>query len=129
MVTYLDKTRECALTSFHVVFKKAEELFQDIGSSHDTIIVPQVCRRQTQRANVLFQTAETYYRRSVYVPFLDQVSTELHNWFGDDTIPVGFNIKHLLSGADEVVAALLEVIKVYEVGIDALSLVKAEADR
>ncbi len=129
VVTYLKKAREEALTSFHDVFKKAEELLQEIGSSHETIPVPRVCGRQTQRANVPFQTAEEYYRRAVYVPFLDQVVTELQSRFGDDTIPVGFNIRHLLSGADGDIAALVEAAKVYEVDIEALSLVKAEAER
>ena len=53
--------------------------------------------------------------------------TELQSRFGDDTIPVGFNIRHLLSGADGDVASVLEAAKEYEADIEALSLVKAEA--
>ena len=67
VVTYLNNAREESLTSFHDVFKKAEELLQEIGSSHENIHVPQLCGRQTQRANVPFQIAEEYYRRAVYV--------------------------------------------------------------
>lgn len=128
MVTYLKKAREEALTSFHDVFKKAEELLQEIGSSHETIPVSRVCGCQTQRASVPFQTAEEYYRRAVYIPFLDQVVTELQCRFGDDTIPVGFNIRHLI-GADEDIAALEEAAKIYKADIEALSFVKAEAER
>ncbi|XP_076036368.1 52 kDa repressor of the inhibitor of the protein kinase-like [Oratosquilla oratoria] len=129
VVTHLNKTREGALTSFQDIFKKAEGLLQEIGSSHDTIPVSRVCKRQTQRANLPFQTAEKYYRRSVCVPFLDHVLTELQTRFGNDTIPVGFKIKNLLSSADGDVAAVLEAAKVYEADIETLSLVKAEAER
>ena len=126
--THLNKVRQCALTSFHDVFQKAEELLLEIGSAHDTIPVPRVCKRQTQRADVIFQTAEENYRRSVYVPFIDQVIAELQSRFGDN-VPIGLNIKHLLSSTDNDLTALMEAAKVYEADIESLSFVKAEVER
>ena len=54
---------------------------------------------------------------------------ELQSRFGDDTIPVGFNIGHFFSGTNGDIYSLVEAAKVYEADIEALSFVKAEAER
>ena len=50
-----------------------------------TIEPPRVSaqRRQNQRANVPFDTAEEYYRRAVYCPFLDDLIEQLNSRFSE----------------------------------------------
>ena len=73
---------------FHAAFKRAKDLLIEVDSVHDDVSVPRVRARQTQRANVPAATADEYYRRSVYVPFLDQVIDELKSRFDDSPVPV-----------------------------------------
>ena len=43
--------------------------------------VPRTCQRQTQRSNVSAETPKEYWRRSVFLPFLDPLLTELSSRF------------------------------------------------
>ena len=127
--TIFSKFRADAENHFHDVFMKAEELLVEVGSSHNTIPVPRLCGRQTQRSNVPCESAEEYYRRAVYIPFVDHVLAELKSRFGDDTVPVALQLKQLLKGPEMDVAAVLEAAKLYELDVESLTLVKAEAER
>lgn len=126
------KFREDAKRYFHDAFVKAENLLVEVGSSHDTISVPRLCRRQTQRSNIPHENSEEYYRRVVYIPFLDHVLTELRSRFGDDTIPVALQLNHLTKGSKASrtdVASILQAAKLYERDVESLQLVKAEVER
>lgn len=88
---------------------------------------PQVVSQCTECLATSPTSPREYYRLSAqYILFIDQVLTELQSRFGDNNVPIGFNIKHLLSSADRDLAALMEAAKVYEADIKALSLVKAD---
>ncbi|XP_049811906.1 52 kDa repressor of the inhibitor of the protein kinase-like [Schistocerca nitens] len=58
-------------SEFLVLFEQAKQM-----SSSD-ITVPRTTGRQTQRSNVPGETAEMYYRRHVFYPFIEHVITEL----------------------------------------------------
>ena len=62
--------------------KSAEELGVDHGVLRGVDIVKlQTCGRQTQRSNVSSADVSEYFRKSVTVPFLDHLLTELNNRF------------------------------------------------
>ena len=90
--------RADAKKHFHAVFKRAKDFHVEVDSVHDDAPVPRVCARQTQRANISTANAEEYSRRSVYVPFLDQVIGELKSQFGDFTVPVALQLNELFKG-------------------------------
>lgn len=58
-------------SQFEILFKQAQQM-----SSSD-IVVPRMTGRQTQRSNIPAETAEIYYRRNVFYPFIDHVTTEI----------------------------------------------------
>jgi hypothetical protein len=122
-------SRENAEAEFKDLFGKAQGLLEEVGSSHETIPVPRVCARQTQRGNVPFDTAEEYYRRSVFIPFVDEVIAELRSRFEDASVPRAYHISELLKGADMSVPSFLDAAALYEGDTDCFSLLKAEVKR
>ena len=48
-----------------------------VGSSHHAIPTPRACGRQTHRDNIPFESAEEYYRRLVFLLFIEEVLSEL----------------------------------------------------
>ena len=42
-------------------------------AGEDGIIMPRVCGRQTSRSNVQASSPEEYWRRTIFVPFLDHL--------------------------------------------------------
>ncbi|CAH1985723.1 unnamed protein product, partial [Acanthoscelides obtectus] len=58
-------------SQFAILFEQAQQM-----SSGD-IVVPRITRRQTLRNNIAAETAEIYYRRNVFYPFIDHVIAEL----------------------------------------------------
>ena len=66
--------------------KAFEEPFEDMQAmarlaGADGLSIPRRCGRQTQRSNVEATTAEEYWRRTVFVPFLDHLLAELSDRF------------------------------------------------
>ncbi|CAH1968929.1 unnamed protein product [Acanthoscelides obtectus] len=58
-------------SQFAILFEQAQQM-----SSGD-IVVPRITGRQTLRNNIAAETAEIYYRRNVFYPFIDHVIAEL----------------------------------------------------
>ena len=60
--------------------------FSEIKSFADNLNIPvgtpRISSRQVHRANVPADSPETYYRRSVMIPFLDHITTQLQARFG-----------------------------------------------
>ena len=46
------------------------------------ITTPRHCKRQTMRGNILGNNPEEYFKRNVFIPFLDNAITELTDRFG-----------------------------------------------
>ena len=66
--------------------KAFEEPFEDMQAmtplaGADGLSIPRRCGRQTQRSNVEATTAEEYWRRTVFVPYLDHLLAELSDRF------------------------------------------------
>ena len=49
--------------------------------SREELVIPRLCRRQTQRVNVHVETPEAYWRIAMFLPFLDGLLTELNTRF------------------------------------------------
>ena len=43
--------------------------------------MPRICGRQTQRSNVMASDLESYYRRSIFIPFIDDLVGQLQARF------------------------------------------------
>jgi hypothetical protein len=80
VTTELQKVRDIADKSFVAIYSKAEAMAQLAGVS---ITVPRRCcgGRQTMRSNVEADNAAMYYCRSIFIPFLDDLVSQLHNRF------------------------------------------------
>ena len=55
------------------------------ASADTTITVPRTVSRQTLRDNVEHENAEQYYRRTVFIPFLDRLVQQLKDRFQGKT--------------------------------------------
>ena len=79
LVEELTRLREDADSQFKLLFNEAQQL---ASNNSVEIKLPRVTQRQTQRANPdVAHDVETYYRVSVYIPFLDAFITSLNERF------------------------------------------------
>ena len=74
----LQDIRSNAEKEFSSVFQTITEMAHVIGKEPG---IPRTCVRQTQRVNVEGQTPEGYWRVAVFVPFLDNLLTQLNTRF------------------------------------------------
>lgn len=72
----LNKMRENAQTNFQKIFLNASNFSNEIG---EEIKVPRIVGIQRHRANYDQQSPEDYYRLSIFIPFLDNFITQLHD--------------------------------------------------
>lgn len=75
----LKKIRSQDAKEFSIIFKDVEKMATVAGCD---IEVPRRCRRQTLRNNVEANTAVDYYRRAIFIPFLDNLISEMGSRFG-----------------------------------------------
>ena len=64
---------------FHSWFSEIKSFADDFNVPVST---PRISSRQVHRVNVTADSPETYYRRSVMIPFLDHIMTQLQARFG-----------------------------------------------
>lgn len=76
--TELKRLRENSEEKFHVLFSDAQELAKQVGGQ---IVMPRITNRQTFRANYNTDSAEEYYRLSIFIPFLDHFIIHLQDRF------------------------------------------------
>lgn len=75
----LQRVRDIAEETFCAVYSKAEAMASTAGVS---ITLPRRCAgRQTMRSNVEADNTAMYYRRSIFIPFLDDLVSQLHTRF------------------------------------------------
>ena len=70
----LNEKREKAEAVFKRWYSNAVELSSDLGTEPS---VPRTASRQQHRANAPHDTPEEYYRRNLFVPFLDHITQEM----------------------------------------------------
>ena len=74
----LDFIRLTQVTEFKAIFQKCELM---ANFSDASIAVPRTVQRQTMCSNVEHNSPEEYFRRSIFLPFLDGLLQELHDRF------------------------------------------------
>lgn len=72
--TLLVNMRENAETKFHEIFIAAENLSHEIG---EEIQIPRVTRFQRYRENYESSSPEEYYRRAIFIPFVEHFINQL----------------------------------------------------
>ena len=111
---------------FGELYSEAERL----ANKHDIEMkMPRTCGRQTQRSNVPADSLESYYRRSVAIPFLDHLISSMEERFGSD-VERAFGIAELLP--DLVVNAernFEELLIFHNDDLPKSQLLKAKAER
>ena len=117
-----EEYREDSKEHFGRIFHRVEDLLGEVGSAHEKVTAPRTCSRLTQRSNVEADSPEEYFRRSVFLPFLDFVIAELDRRFGDDSVPIMFNAAELMKGGNMDTEKYLEAT-------DKRELARAEAER
>ena len=78
----LSDIRSNQVNEFQEIFKKCETM---ANLSNVAITVPRIVQRQTLRANFDHYTPEKYYRRSIFIPFVDCLLQQLHDRFQGKT--------------------------------------------
>lgn len=80
VVAVLESRRQSAEDSFSTIWKQAGEL-ADVSETE--LKCPRTAARQTNRSNVSADSPEEYFRRTIYIPFVDHVISDLHDRFDD----------------------------------------------
>jgi hypothetical protein len=125
---FFEEMRRNAEFHFNGIYKKAEQLLQEIGGEAKGMKMPRVCSRQTHRSNIVAETAEAYYRRAVFLPFIEQVIAELKFRFSEN-MPHALGVQELLKGENADAGAILKAAQVYEKDLDAPAILNAELKR
>ena len=76
----LEKEREDVVQAFKEPFQEMEKMAK-LSGSENGLAIPRRCIRQTQRSNLPADTVEEYWRRTVFIPYLDHLLTELSSRF------------------------------------------------
>lgn len=76
----LNEKRDEAEAVFKRWYSNAVELSSDLDTEPS---VPRTVSRQQHRANAPHDTPEEYYRRNLFVPFLDHITQEMSSRFGN----------------------------------------------
>lgn len=76
--TILEGMRTDSEIKFESVYKEAKQVADDLNTEET---VPRICGIQKNRPNVTFATKEEYYRRVVYIPYLDDFISSLNERF------------------------------------------------
>ena len=74
----LDSSHLNQVTEFKTIFQKCEMM---ANFSNVLIVVPSIIQRQTMCSNFEHNSPEEYFRKSIFLPFLDGLLQELHKSF------------------------------------------------
>jgi len=67
-----------AIEEFSKIFKSVETYCNKIGVN---VCIPRISGRQAHRSNVATNNPESYYRVTIFIPFLDNFINQLHDRF------------------------------------------------
>lgn len=87
-----DKKRAMCVSEFHKIFLEASNLVEEIGCE---IKMPRIAKTQTHRDNYPATDAEQFYLRSIYVPLLDTIKSDITTRLSTDTLEA-FDLRLLL---------------------------------
>ena len=75
----LELLRTNCVEEFHLWFDEVKILADELNI---VVTIPRINAREVHRDNIPADTPEEYYRRTLMIPFLDHITTELENRFG-----------------------------------------------
>lgn len=117
----LEEIRINADTYFREIFEQVKLMTAQFDIE---IKIPRIAKRQTNRCNIEVDNAETLYRISVFIPYLDKYINELENRFTITTLHCQVSILYLkkmgmmkilliLQGSIVKIWRTLEIVKRY----------------
>ena len=77
------KSRRIDFAHFDGVFQSASECMKELD---EPVVQPRVSKRQVSRANPPASTPSEFYRRAIYLPLLDAVTTDMQSCFDEETV-------------------------------------------
>ncbi|XP_063794593.1 52 kDa repressor of the inhibitor of the protein kinase-like [Pseudophryne corroboree] len=83
LLSVLNNQRFNCIQEFSTIFAKASEVLSKLDVPKE---LPRITKNQMNRPNVPFSTPEEYYRRSIYIPLLDSVISDLQSRFSVETL-------------------------------------------
>ena len=123
----LEDERGVADEVFHRVFQSASELADKIG---EELTAPRIRGRQTHRANAPADGPEEYYKRNIFIPFLDHLIDQLKMRFGDeDNVPKQVRLQELMPIAMTTTSLprIIEAAELFEFDLNR-SILEVEAE-
>jgi hypothetical protein len=118
--------RNEATDAFGNIFEKASKMAEEWDVE---LAIPRRVGRQTHRDNVEANSPEEYYRRTLFLPFLDFLIKELGSRFGNP--PAAYRLQQLLPAfvTTETQEQVMEVARGYMCDLDApIQVVRAQLD-
>jgi len=112
----IDALRQDIDDTNHDWYSAAADLAEKSGTEGPCM--PRICGRQTLKDNVTADTPESYFKRSLTIPFLDHLSAEIETRFSDtakkaanglNLIPTVMKLKTQCDGE----TAILESASIY----------------
>ena len=120
----IQSVRENAETEFKPIFQAASQMAQMSGNQ---VSMPRNCSRQTLRSNVESSTPEEYYRRSVFVPFLDSLLLQLSSRFSKLSGLAAKALFLLPQNLDDITdTCIADIVEFYEKDLPSAQTVKQE---
>ncbi|KAH0814367.1 hypothetical protein GEV33_008425 [Tenebrio molitor] len=107
-ISILASRRENVDNSFNNVWQRAENLADELGVELNIPRIPRRSGRQIYRANHEANSAEEYYRVSIYAPLLDFVLTDLRERFSAETLDIPNIVKNNPGENDKISKSLLD---------------------
>lgn len=81
IINILKQHRENAVSQFEDILTAAKNLADEINVD---LSIPRQAKKQTFRPNHPCNTLNEYYRRSIFIPYIDSLITSLQSRFSDD---------------------------------------------
>ena len=117
LISMFEDQRTYAEREFSKLWSEAEQHAEELNV---TLTAPRVCGRQKNRTNVVTDSAEEYFRISIYIPYMDSMISSLKSRFNDDSkLSFVFHLLHpknmVSLGKDEFVSQVAKVGERYEI--------------
>jgi len=76
-----DNIRINSENEFKLIYEKVKDVVVNVFKNESNITVPRIVEQQNHRGNVPADLPEQYYKRNIFIPFLDYVYSELNTRF------------------------------------------------
>jgi hypothetical protein len=121
----LQEKRDNSAETFKELYHQSIKMAEEMGT---VIQKPRTTNLQKNRSNIQTETAEDYYRMTVYIPFLDFIISELNTRFPKTEMECVGKLQHLLSSKlnDECINDILQGAVKYKDDLPCYSALKGE---